>query len=82
MTRDEQVAFLDKLQEQNRRWGHLTLGELIAKVNEQYDEIERLRERVKDAEKAMEPHWESKSVQDYYKKHTDPVDANIEPCDQ
>jgi hypothetical protein len=43
------------------------------------DEIERLRERIKDAEKAMEP--ESKPVQDYYKKYPDPVDANIEPCD-
>jgi hypothetical protein len=48
--------------------------------DEAADEIERLRQRIKDAEKAMEP--ESKLVQDYYKKHPDPVDANIEPCDQ
>jgi hypothetical protein len=42
-------------------------------------EVERLRERIKDAEKAMEP--ESKLVQDYYKKYPDPVDADIGHCD-
>jgi hypothetical protein len=42
-------------------------------------ENERLRERIKDAEKAMEP--ESKLVQDYYKKYPDPVDADIGHCD-
>jgi hypothetical protein len=45
------------------------------------EENERLRERIKDAEKTMEPEWGSRSVQDYYKKYPDPVDANIGPCD-
>jgi hypothetical protein len=50
-----------------------------ATICELHAELERLRERIKDAEKAMEP--ESNLVQDYYKKHPDPVDADIEPCD-
>jgi hypothetical protein len=56
-------------------------GHRMSLQEEAAAEIERLRARVKDAEKAMEQHWESKSVQDYYKKHPDPVDANIRPCD-
>jgi predicted RNase H-like nuclease (RuvC/YqgF family) len=54
--------------------------DLVAEIKEQQAEIERLRERIKDAEKAME-HWGSKPVQDYYKKYPDPVDADIGPCD-
>jgi uncharacterized protein involved in exopolysaccharide biosynthesis len=53
--------------------------DLVAEIKEQQAEIERLRERIKDAEKAMEP--ESQLVQDYYKKYPDPVDANIGHCD-
>jgi predicted nucleic acid-binding Zn-ribbon protein len=56
-----------------------SLDDALDEIDALKAEIERLRERIKDAEKAMEP--ESKPVQDYYKKYPDPVDADIGPCD-